>query len=115
MLAKINLLVSLYRAFNTREIDAALSAMHPDVDWPNGMEGGRVHGREAVRDYWINQWKAVDSYAEPVKFSIDQTGHIIIDVHIKVLDLKGSILVDQNVQHVYDIRDDLIVKMDIRS
>ena len=51
---------SLYEAFNAREIDRALRAMQPDVDWPNGWEGGRVHGREAVRDYWTRQWKALD-------------------------------------------------------
>ena len=37
---------SLYAAFNARDIDAALAGMHPEVDWPNGWEGGRVHGRD---------------------------------------------------------------------
>jgi len=26
------------------------------VDWPNGMEGGRVHGHAEVRAYWTRQW-----------------------------------------------------------
>jgi hypothetical protein len=26
--------------------------MHPEVDWPNAWEGGRVVGHAAVRDYW---------------------------------------------------------------
>jgi uncharacterized protein YchJ len=29
------LLRSAYRAFNARDIDAALELMHPEVDWPN--------------------------------------------------------------------------------
>jgi hypothetical protein len=33
---------SLYEAFNTREVDACLAGMTPDVDWANGWEGGRV-------------------------------------------------------------------------
>jgi hypothetical protein len=37
-------LIRTYRAFNARDIDAALAVMHPEVDWPNGLEGGRVHG-----------------------------------------------------------------------
>jgi ketosteroid isomerase-like protein len=37
------LLERTYAAFNARDIDAVLAVMHPDVDWPNGMDGGRVH------------------------------------------------------------------------
>jgi hypothetical protein len=37
------LLAKTYAAFNARDVDATLAALHSDVDWPNGMEGGRVH------------------------------------------------------------------------
>ena len=40
--------------------------MHPDVDWPNGMEGGREHGHAAVRDYWTRQFGLIDSHVEPL-------------------------------------------------
>jgi hypothetical protein len=36
------LLAHTYAAFNGRDIDAVLAVMHPEVDWPNGMEGGRA-------------------------------------------------------------------------
>jgi hypothetical protein len=36
------LLLGAYTPFNARDLDAALSAMHPDVEWANGMEGGYV-------------------------------------------------------------------------
>jgi hypothetical protein len=39
-----------YRAFNARDVEAAIELMHPDVDWPNACEGGRVVGRAAVQD-----------------------------------------------------------------
>src|ERR671919_1883914 len=42
---------SAYRAFNARDIEAAIESMDPEVDWPNAWEGGRVVGR-AVRDCW---------------------------------------------------------------
>jgi hypothetical protein len=44
-----------YRAFNARDIDAAVELMHPEVDWPNAWEGGRGIGRAAVRQYWTRQ------------------------------------------------------------
>ena len=50
-----DLLRAAYRAFNTRDVEAAVVLMQEDVDWPNAWEGGRVHGRDAVRDYWRRQ------------------------------------------------------------
>jgi hypothetical protein len=41
MSADHELLAHTYAAFNGRDIDAVLAVMHPEVDWPNGMEGGR--------------------------------------------------------------------------
>jgi hypothetical protein len=49
MPATRELLTALYDAFNARDLDAALAAMHPEVDWPNGWEGGRVFGRDDGR------------------------------------------------------------------
>ena len=42
----VSLLGRVYDAFNKREVDTVLAAMHPAVDWPNGWEGGRVAGRD---------------------------------------------------------------------
>jgi hypothetical protein len=42
---------SAYRAFNVRDVEAAIALMQPEVDWPKAWEGGRVSGRAAVRDY----------------------------------------------------------------
>ena len=53
------LLRSLYDAFNARDIDTVVAAMSPDVDWPNGWEGGRVVGHDAVRHYWERQWAEI--------------------------------------------------------
>jgi hypothetical protein len=35
-----DLLNRVYAAFNARDIEAVLRLLHPDVDWPDGMEGG---------------------------------------------------------------------------
>jgi hypothetical protein len=55
----------LYDAFNARELDTALAGMHPDVNWPNMIEGGREHGHAAVREYWKKQFETTDPRAEP--------------------------------------------------
>ena len=46
--------------------------MHPDVKWANGLEGGFVYGRDAVREYWTNQFKAIQPELETLKFETDE-------------------------------------------
>jgi ketosteroid isomerase-like protein len=110
-----DILIAAYKAFNRRDIDSVLSMMHPDVDWPNAMEGGRVRGRAGVRDYWSRQWSIVDPHVEPVCFATDQAGQTIVEVHQVVRDLAGTTLLDQTVYHVYSIKDGLITSMYIRG
>jgi hypothetical protein len=108
------LLRAAYAAFNARDIDAALAAMHPNVDWPNGMEGGREHGHEAVRAYWTRQFAAIDSHVEPLAFSRANDGLIAVDVHQVVRSLDGELLTEGRVRHVYELRDGLVARMEIR-
>ncbi len=56
------LLASAYREFNARNMEAVLACLHPGVEWANGMEGGHVHGRGGVRDYWTRQWAILDPH-----------------------------------------------------
>ncbi len=109
------LLRGAYDAFNARDIDGALALMHADVDWPNAMEGRREHGHDAVRAYWARQFGLIDSRVEPIGFSEDEQGRIVVDVHQVVRDTAGALISDQNVQHVYTLRDGLIERMDVRD
>jgi ketosteroid isomerase-like protein len=105
---------TLYDAFNNRDIDAALERMHPDVDWPNGWEGGRVHGREAVREYWTRQWQALDSRVTPTQAESTPDGRTAVTVHQVGHDPEGKLLFDTTVTHVYAADEDgLITRMDI--
>jgi ketosteroid isomerase-like protein len=113
MQSKPELIQAIYGAFNRREIDAVLATMHPDVDWPNGMEGGRVHGIAKVRDYWTRQWSMINPRVEPLRIEDDEQGQTVVEVHQVVRDLSGNLLVDQIIHHTYTIRNGLIERMDI--
>lgn len=113
MQSKIEMLKIAYQAFNARDIEAVLALMHPDVDWPNGMEGGRVMGQANVREYWRRQWKVVDPRVEPLRFEEDASGRIVVAVHQVARDLSGNVLLDHMVFHAYSIQDGLIQRMDI--
>jgi ketosteroid isomerase-like protein len=106
---------SLYEAFNAREVDACLAAMTPDVDWANGWEGGRVIGRDAVRDYWQRQWAEIDSTAEPTAVTRRPDGAIEVAVHLVACDKQGSLLSDGYGRHIYEFRGDLIARMTIED
>jgi hypothetical protein len=51
----VELLKRIYDRFNARDIVGVLAVLADDVAWANGMDGGHVHGREAVREYWTRQ------------------------------------------------------------
>jgi hypothetical protein len=89
--------------------------MHPDVDWPNGMEGGREHGRDAVREYWTRQFTMIDGHVEPERLETGDDGRVTVDVHQVVRDLDGNLVSDGYVQHVYSFRDGLVSHMEIRE
>ena len=107
------LLTGAYRDFNARQIDAVLARMDPNVDWPNGMEGGRVNGHEQVRSYWTRQWGMIDPHVEALELVKDEEGRIAVRVHQVVNDLEGNLLSDTIVHHVYCIQNGLILRMDI--
>jgi ketosteroid isomerase-like protein len=107
------LLRAVYDAFNRRDVEAVLAAMHGDVDWPNAWEGGRVHGRDAVREYWRRQFAEIAPHVEPQDFRVTDDGRVAVSVHQVVRSLDGALLADQIVTHVYAFRDGLVERMDV--
>jgi ketosteroid isomerase-like protein len=108
-------LKQVYDSFNARDVEAVLAVLHPDVTWANGMEGGYVHGRDAVRSYWTRQWAAIDPRVEPTGFSTSSDGAIVVEVHQTVRDLEGTVLVDRMVGHMFRFENGLITRFDIRD
>jgi hypothetical protein len=105
---------SAYRAFNARDVESAVELMHPEVDWPNAWEGGRVVGRPAVREYWSRQFAVISSKVEPERFTEEPDGSITVDVHQVVHDARtGDFLSDSRVRHRYRLEGGLIVRMDV--
>jgi hypothetical protein len=112
---KVEFLKRVYDRFNARDVDSVLAALHEDVIWANGMEGGYVHGRDGVRNYWARQWAIVDPHVEPVGFSSGPDGEIVVEVHQLVRELNGNLLADKTVSHVFRIENGLIKRFDIRE
>jgi ketosteroid isomerase-like protein len=103
-----------YAAFNARDVDTAVALMHPEVNWPNAWEGGRVVGRQAVADYWRRQFEQISSKVDPERFDHNPDGSITVTVHQVVHDAHTDELqADTKALHRYKLKDGLIVQMDV--
>lgn len=118
----VTVLEGLYDRFNARDIDGVLNQLTDDVAWANGMDGGHVHGREAVRAYWTRQWAVVSPHVEPVGFHHTADGAIVAEVLQTIRDLDGKPLEgqthglkDKTVGHVFRLREGKVARFDIQD
>jgi len=108
-----DLIKKAYSAFNSRDIDTALSTFHLNIEWPKAFEGGYVSGHDEIRKYWTRQWTEINPNVEPIGFNERQNGTLEVSVHQIVKDLQGSLMFDGTVKHIYIIQDGLLRRMDI--
>jgi hypothetical protein len=108
------LISRVYSAFNRRDVGAVLMLMSENVSWPKASEGGRVVGKQGVRDYWTRQWAEFDPRVDVLEV-IEREGKTDVKVHQLVKNLKGDVLSDMELWHVYTIANGLIERMDIKE
>jgi hypothetical protein len=118
----IELLKRIYHRFNVRDIDGVLAVLADDVVWANGMDGGHVHGREAVHEYWTRQWTMVSPHVEPVRFHRTADGAVVAEVQQSVRDLEGKPLQgqthglrDKTVKHLFRLHSGKVTRFDIQD
>lgn len=109
------LITKAYKAFNDRDIDAALTTMHIDVKWPKAWEGDFARGHTEVREYWTRQWVEINPTVEPVTITGLPDGRFEVQVHQVVKDLTGEVVFDGTVKHIYTITNNLIEAMEIEQ
>jgi hypothetical protein len=102
-----------YSAFNKRDVDSTLALMSENVSWPKASEGGRVVGKQAIREYWTRQWADFDPHVDVLEVIDRENGKTEVKVHQLVKNLKGDVLSDTELWHVYTIQNNLIERMDI--
>src|SRR3954467_2245871 len=104
----------LYAAFNARDLDTVLDRFAPDVDWANGFQGGRVHGLEAVRVYWTDQFAQFHPRVEATSVTEREDGKVEVAVHQRLYSVAEVLLDESDLVHVYTLTEDgLIARMDL--
>ena len=118
----IEVLNRMYDCFNAKDMEGVLGSLTDDVAWANGMDGGHVHGREGVREYWTRQWAIVDPHVEPLSFDTAPDGSVVVEALQSIRDLQGRSLQDQThglrdktVGHVFHLRDGKVTRFDIQD
>jgi len=107
------LIEQAYSAFNKRDIDGALALMTQDVSWPKASEGGTIVGKEEIRAYWTRQWGEFDPHVEPLAITEGDGGKIRVRVHQLVKNLRGDVVSDSEVLHVFTVNMGLIAAMEL--
>ncbi|HWK70378.1 MAG TPA: nuclear transport factor 2 family protein [Burkholderiaceae bacterium] len=119
----IEVIKGMYERFNARDIDGVLAATADDVAWANGMDGGHVHGHEAVRDYWTRQWAVVSPHVEPIAFQQTTDSAVVVEVIQSVFNLDGKPLKndlthglkDKTVMHIFRMDSNKVTRFDIQD
>lgn len=109
------LIFEIYAAFNKRDVDGTLAFMSEEVSWPKASEGGRAVGKRAIREYWTRQWAEFDPRVDVLEVIAQASGATAVKVRQRVKDLKGNILSDTELWHVYTFTGGLIDRMDIKE
>ena len=104
-----------YAAFNERDAEGVLALMSDDVSWPKAAEGGRIVGKQEVRDYWTRQWVVFNVRVEPQE--IVNLGNDKFEVRVRQLvkNVEGDLLFDGEVGHIYTIKDGQIKSMALKG
>lgn len=116
--AQETLVRRMYEVFSTDEREAFMRrCLAPDVDWPNVLDGVRLHGREAVRAYWARQFAAGHPLVRLEGLRRDADGEAVVaTVRPGVLDASGERWAGETVEHVYRFDGDgLVARMDVRA
>jgi len=106
-------LVKLWDALNRRDLAAAGECLHPDVDWHDLIDNVRLHGREAVRDFWTRAFAIIKTNSTLLGVEEDSQGRIAVTVLHTVRSLEDRPWTEETVTHIYSFRDGLISRMDL--
>jgi len=113
MPARSAVLVEVYAAFNARDLERMGRAFHVEVEWPDLLEGGVLHGRQTVVDYFRRQFALMQPEAEIIDITPVGEDQAIVHVQYAVRDAQGGLWSDTQARLRFTFADGLIRRMAI--
>jgi hypothetical protein len=86
-----------------------------DVDRPDGWEGGRGVGLDAVRRCWERRWAEIRTAVQATSIRERTDGTVEVGVRRVVRDRVGAVLARGVVRHVDTSTGDLVQRMDVEQ
>lgn len=106
-------IVELRTAINALDFDAALALLHPDVDWQDIVNGGRLHGLAAVRAYWTDIRDLLTTGASPISHRLIDEDRIAVRMLHSLAGKQGKAWGEETLTQVFTFQDGLIIRMDL--
>ena len=82
----IDVILASYEAFNSGDLDAAMDAFAPEIEWnvPPILPDAQVyHGHEGVKQFWIGWQETFDDFRVEIDETIDAGEQIVVMAKIK--------------------------------
>ncbi|WP_051799941.1 nuclear transport factor 2 family protein [Catenuloplanes japonicus] len=103
----------MYAAYNERDAERLLAMVTDDVDWPDGPR--RMHGKDALRDYWTRQWQRVHTHDEAGAIVALGGGRFQVHIEQTVRTPDGTPVSAGRFRHTLLLRDGLAARLDIEA
>ena len=113
MPARRRLLVQVYDAFNVGDLEGLGRTFHAEVEWPDLLEGGTLHGRGTVVDYFRRQFALMQPDAQIIDITLVGAEQAIVHVQYSVRDAQGGLWSDTQARLRFTFQDGLIRRMTV--
>jgi uncharacterized protein len=109
----VEIVRSIYEAFNRRDWDAAFRDQHPDVELttPPGPNAGTFRGREEIQGFWEEMLTPFEAWtAEPEEF-FEHGDQVVAVVKVRVRHKDSSAEIENRTGNLWTIRDGAVGSM----
>lgn len=98
-----------YRAFNVRDLAGIRAILHPDVLWPNTLEGGPLFvGREAALGQFARIFATIVPNIELIRVLEETADTLRVESQYSVESPDGHVWTDTRATLTYHFRDGLL-------
>jgi len=106
-------IAELYAAINARDLDATLACYAPDARFADGLEGGMVEGRDAIRAHFIQLFETIRVELAPIDLAREPDGRLRARLQVETRGPGGGLWQDDLVTVWYRLERGLIVEQDV--
>lgn len=98
-----------YELFNSGDIEASLTLLHPEIEWHTyivpGPGGGTYHGHDGVRELWSDARRVFGEFRNVPEELFEGDDRVVAFVRVEGVGSQSGAAVQARIAHVYAFRD----------